>query len=71
MGFFALKVDPSQCQYLGFTLVNEDGVEEYYEFLVLRQGITTAPLHLFPVHPSSYLLLAPYSYHGNIHYIPG
>ena len=42
-GFFALKVKPSQRQYLGFTLVNEFGVDEYYEFLVLPQGISTAP----------------------------
>ena len=42
-GFFALKVKPSQRQYLGFTLVDEEGIERYYEFMVLPQGITTAP----------------------------
>ena len=42
-GFFALKVKPSQREYLGFTIIGEDGNEEYYEFLVLPQGITTAP----------------------------
>ena len=42
-GFFALKVKPGQRQYLGFTLVNEFGIDEFYEFLVLPQGISTAP----------------------------
>ena len=42
-GFFALKIKPSQRQYLGFSLENEHGVLEFYEFWVLPQGITTAP----------------------------
>ena len=41
--FFAIKIKPSQRQYLGFSLINESGVLEFYEFWVLPQGITTAP----------------------------
>ena len=42
-GFFAIKIKPSQRQYLGFSVINEFGVLDFYEFWVLPQGITTAP----------------------------
>ena len=37
-GFFAIKIKPSQRRYLGFSLVNEFGVLELYEFWVLPQA---------------------------------
>ena len=46
-GFFALKVKESQRQYLGFSLENEQGILEYYEFCVLPQGITTTAPFIF------------------------
>ena len=55
-GFFALKVKESQRQYLGFSLENEQGILEYYEFCVLPQGITTAPfISRFTLAITSYL----------------
>ena len=41
--FLLSLIKPSQRQYLGFSVVNELGVLEFYEFWVLPQGITTAP----------------------------
>ena len=68
-GFFAIKIKPSQRQYLGFSVINEFGVLEFYEFWVLPQH--HGAIHLFPLHVGHHNVPSPYSFIRNLHHLPG